>query len=57
MTRYFPKYMHFLLHIHLYLQPFDAVFRLLFDELDAFQDIGDIIDAPLWGIELLGNYI
>ena len=52
----FLKNTHLVLH-HSYLQPFNVVFRFFFDELDPLKDIGDIIDPPLRGIELLGDYI
>lgn len=29
-----------------YLQPLDVVLGLLGDELDALQDVGDVVDAP-----------
>ena len=34
-------------------QPLDVVFRLLGNELDAFQDIGDVIDASLLHLQNL----
>lgn len=41
----------------LYLPPLDVVFRLLFDELDPFKDVCDIIDAPLRGAKFPTHYI
>lgn len=36
------------------IQPLDVVLGLLGDELDALQDIGDVVDAPLLHLQHLG---
>lgn len=40
-----------------HLQPLDEVLGLLLDEMDPFQDVGDVVDAPLGGVELLGDEV
>jgi len=40
-----------------YLLPLDIVLGLLFQDTDSFQDIGNVINAPLLDIEAFGGYI
>ena len=38
-----------------YLQPLDVVLGLLRDEVDALQDVGDVVDAPLLHVQHFGS--
>lgn len=38
-----------------YLQPLDMILGLLGNELDALQDVGDVIDAPLLHFQYLSR--
>lgn len=39
--------------MHWYLQPLDVVLGLLGDELDALEDVGDVVDAPFLHLQHL----
>ena len=38
-----------------YLQPLDVVLGLLCDEVDALQDVGDVVDASFLHLQHLGR--
>lgn len=42
---------------HAHLHPLDVILGLLFDEVHPLQDVGDVVEASLLDIELLGGQV